>query len=170
MDRRTEREPFAARLHFIPRVLVRPFQTMLVRAFHGYFERAPGWVLVTTRGRHTGLQRETFLPCARTRDSVIVISTYGWRSDWIRNLRKEPSVRITWAGTQVPAHAEIIEDVARKQRLVTEHPFFPAAPFAIVQSVALTVFRPLVIASLRRWVIPRPVVVISRDDSGSVRA
>jgi F420H(2)-dependent quinone reductase len=79
-----------------------------VRLLRRYFERAPGWVLVTTRGRKTGLPREVLLPCERSADAIVVISTYGWRSNWIRNMRKDP---IAW---------------------------------------------------LRRWVTPRPVVVIRR--------
>lgn len=74
-------EPFAARLHFIPRALRGP-QNTLVRLLRGYFERAPGWVLLTTRGRNTGLPREILLPCERSSEGLILISTYGWRSNW----------------------------------------------------------------------------------------
>ncbi len=158
-------EPFAARLHFIPRVVVRPVQSAIVRTFRRYFERAPGWVLLTTRGRRTGLPREVLLPCARTRDAAIVISTYGLRSDWMRNLRKEPAVQITWAGECVRARAEVVEEIERKQRLMSDHPFFAPLPVAVVHAVALTVFRPLVVALLRRWVIPRPVVVLHRTEN-----
>lgn len=160
-------EPLAARLHFIPRVLVRPVQNAIVRMARRYFERAPGWVLLTTRGRRTGLPREVLLPCARTPDAAIVISTYGWRSDWMRNLRKEPAVRITWAGQSVSARAEVVEEIARKQRLISEHPFFAPLPIGVVHAVALTLFRPLVVALLRRWVIPRPVVVLHRTATTS---
>jgi hypothetical protein len=59
------REPFAARLHFIPRLIVRPIQTAIVRAFRTYLARAPGWMLLTTRGRRTGLPREVLLPSGR---------------------------------------------------------------------------------------------------------
>jgi len=55
------REPFAARLHFVPRTLRRP-HAWLVRVLRGYFERAPGWVILTTRGRRTGLPREVAPP------------------------------------------------------------------------------------------------------------
>ena len=73
------REPFAARLHFIPRLIVRPIQTAIVRAFRTYLARAPGWMLLTTRGRRTGLPREVLLPCVRTPDMVMTMSTYGMR-------------------------------------------------------------------------------------------
>jgi hypothetical protein len=40
----------------VPRA-IRPIQTALVRVFRRYFETAPGWVLLTTTGRRTGLPR-----------------------------------------------------------------------------------------------------------------
>jgi deazaflavin-dependent oxidoreductase (nitroreductase family) len=153
-------EPFAARLHFIPRRIVRPLQAAIVRAFRGYFERAPGWMLLTTRGRRTGLPREVLLPCVRTPDAIMTVSTYGTRSDWFRNLRKDPAVRVTGDGRAVRARAEIVTDLARKRALVTAHPFFAPAPFAIVHAVVLTFFRPMLVALLRRWVTVRPVVVL----------
>src|SRR2546422_5263489 len=58
------REPFAARLHFVPRALRRP-HAWLVRLLRGYFERAPGWVILTTRGGERASPREVLLPCER---------------------------------------------------------------------------------------------------------
>ncbi len=153
-------EPFAAKLHFIPRG-IRGAQAALVNSQRDCFSHAPGWVLLTTTGRRTGLPRETLLPCARSDNHVFLISTYGWQSDWIRNLRKNPEVKVTCDGAVVAGHAELIEDLDEKTRLVTEHPFVPAAPFEIVQAVALTAMRPLLVAFLRRWVASRPVVVVS---------
>ena len=153
------REPFAARLHFVPRALRGP-HAALIRTLRGYFSRAPGWVLLTTRGRRTGLPREVLLPCARTDDEIVVISTYGTRSDWIRNIRKDPRVQVTAGGRSVPARAEIVEDVFHKRAIVTAHPFFPPAPFVALNALARTALRPPTVAFLRRWVTPRPVVVI----------
>ncbi len=164
MSTPTKPEPFAARLHVIPRV-IRPVQGAIVRTFRAYFERAPGWMLLTTRGRRTGLAREVLLPCVRTPDSIITMSTYGMRSDWIRNLRKDPAVRVTCGGRVVPARAEIVEDLTRKRALVTAHPFFAPAPFAIVHALMLTIFRPLLVVLLRRWVTVRPVVVLHLVDT-----
>jgi deazaflavin-dependent oxidoreductase (nitroreductase family) len=153
------REPFAARLHFIPTALRRP-QAALVDLLRRYFERAPGWVLLTTTGRKTGLPREVLLPCERSPDAVIVISTYGWRSHWIRNLKRDPRVRITAGGWVLTGEAEVIEDLTKKHAVVTANPFFPAAPFAIVHAVLRTLLRPLLVRFLRRWVSPRPIVLI----------
>jgi deazaflavin-dependent oxidoreductase (nitroreductase family) len=156
----TRVEPFAAKLHFIPRS-IRPVQAALVNSQRDYFSHAPGWVLLTTTGRRTGLPRETLLPCVRSDNHIYLISTYGWQSDWIRNLRKNPKVKVTCNGEVVPGHAKMIEKLDDKIRIVTEHPFFPAAPFGVVHAVALNpAMRPLLVAFLRRWVASRPVVAI----------
>ena len=154
-----EREPFAAHLHFIPRALRAP-QNAIVRIFRRYFESAPGWVLLTTTGRKTGLPREVLLPCERYSDGLIVISTYGWRSHWIRNISHQPEVRVTCGGWVLSGRAEIVVDRQRKLALISANPFFPAAPFVIVHAVLRTLLRPLLVVLLRRWVGPRPIVLI----------
>jgi deazaflavin-dependent oxidoreductase (nitroreductase family) len=140
-----------------------------VRAFRRYFEQAPGWVLLTTRGRKTGLSREVLLPCQRFRDGLVVISTYGLRSDWIRNIRKQPQVTATAAGWVIPARAEIVDDVGTKRELVAAHPFFPPLPIGVLNLLHRTLLRPLWIPFLRWWVTARPVVVV-RPTIPSTRA
>lgn len=152
-------QPFAARLHFIPRS-IRPLQAGVVRLFRHYFERAPGWVLLTTTGRKTGLPREVLLPCERSGDKLIIISTYGVQSDWIRNIRRDRRVKVTAAGWVLRAEAEIVDDLEAKRSLVSELPFFPAAPFAVLNFIHRTLLRPLWLPFLRWWVKNRPVVVI----------
>jgi len=154
-----KREPFAARLHVVTR-LNRNLQNAIVRALRPYFTRAPGWVLLTTRGRKTGLRREVLLPCERFADGILVISTYGWRSDWIRNIQKDGRVWVTCGGWVIAATAEIVEDLVAKRRLVAAHPFVPPAPFALVHVVMRTLLRPLLVFGLQRWVTVRPVIVI----------
>ena len=153
-------EPFAARLYFIPRALRRP-QASVVRLLRSYFEQAPGWVLLITRGRKTGLPREVLLPCGRSADRIVVISTYGWRSQWILNIQNDPNVWVTCAGWVLPGKAEIVEDSEAKRSVVSATPFFPLAPFVWIHAVLRTMLRPLLVLALRRWVAPRPVVVIS---------
>ena len=159
-QRHTRRqEPLAAHFHFIPRA-IRPLQAALVRCCRRYFERAPGWVLLTTTGRRSGLPREVLLPCERFADGVFVISTYGWRSNWMRNLEHDPCVRITSAGWVLEARAEIVDDLVAKRALVSAHPFFPPAPSGLLNLLHRTVLRPLTIAVLRWWVTNRPVIVL----------
>lgn len=152
-------EPVAARLHWIPRALRGP-QGALVRALRYYFEHAPGWVLLTTSGRKTGLPREVLLPCERTADGMILISTYGARSDWVRNIQRNPQVHVTCGGWVLPGHAEVVEEVGAKRALVTEHPFFPAMPVAPFHLLLRVLLRPLLVLFLRQWVGPRPVIFV----------
>jgi deazaflavin-dependent oxidoreductase (nitroreductase family) len=153
-------EPFAARLHFLPRVVIKPVQRALVRLLRRYFEQAPGWVLLTTTGRKTGLPREVLLPCERFDGGLIVISTYGTRADWMRNIAHHPHIRITSAGWVLDAHAEVVEDLAAKRALVSAHPFCAPAPFGWVNFLHRTILRPPTVAFLRWWVSNRPVVLI----------
>ena len=151
--------PFAEHLYFIPR-LIRVPQALLVRLFRRYLERAPGWVLLTTTGRKTGLPREVLLPCERFDDCVLVISTYGWRSNWMRNIARNPAVRVTRAGVTVAGRAEIVALLETRQALVSSHPFFVPFPVYVLNVLHRTVLRPLWVPFLRWWVRGRPVVVI----------
>jgi hypothetical protein len=113
-------------------------QAALVRMLRGYFERAPAWVLLTTRGRKSGLPREVLLPCERWPDGV----------------------QVTCGGWVLSGRAEIVEDLESKRALVRAHPFFPPAPFAVVHIVLRTLLRPVLVWLLSGWVAPRPVVLI----------
>ena len=153
------REPFAARIHVITHWLS-PVHRVLIRVLGYYFERASGWVVLTTTGRKSGLPRHVLLPCERTSEFLYVISTYGRRSNWLRNMARDPRVMVTCGGWRVAGHVEIVDDLERKRAIVSGHPFFPAAPFAVVHAVVRTILRPLLIAFLRQWMRPRPVVVV----------
>jgi len=153
------REPLAAHIHGITHLLS-PVHRELLRVLAYYFERAPGWVVLTTKGRKSGLPREVLLPCERTGEFLYVMSTYGRRANWIRNIERDPRVTVTCGGWRMAGRAEIVDDLERKRAIVSAHPFFAAAPFAVVHAVALTILRPVLIAFLRQWVRPRPIVVV----------
>jgi deazaflavin-dependent oxidoreductase (nitroreductase family) len=151
-------EPFAAKLHFITRGVGR-LNALRIRFARDYYRRSPGWVVLTTVGRKTGLPRQTLLPCGRRDGEIVVISTYGWRSDWIRNLRKNPRVEVTRDGAVVSGTAEVVEELGRKRQIVSENPLV-IFPFRIVRAIAFGPMRPITVGLLRRWVTSRPVVVI----------
>jgi deazaflavin-dependent oxidoreductase (nitroreductase family) len=152
-------EPWAAHLHFVARAIRGP-QESLVSLFRRNLERSRDWVLLTTRGRRTGLPREVLLPCARDGSRVLVVSTYGRRSAWIRNLEACPDVELTSRGKRVAGRAEIVDDVARKHALAAEMPFTPLVPIGFAQSLARGALRGPTVAWLKLWVTPRPVVLI----------
>ena len=160
-------EPVAARFHFLGRALARP-QALVVRLLHGHLTRTPRFVLLTTRGRRTGLPREVLLPCVRTPDTVVVYSTYGERSDWIRNLRKDPSVTVTAAGHTLAGRAEIVDDAARRQAIAADHPMLGFGPVFLTHGVLLGMLRPLLAPFMRSWTRTRPVVVIHLTGEATV--
>jgi deazaflavin-dependent oxidoreductase (nitroreductase family) len=163
--RRDEADTGYARFHFIGRALARP-QARVVRLLHGYLSRAPQFVLLTTRGRRTGLPREVPLPCVRTDDAIIVYSTYGEQSNWLRNLRRDPYVRVTAAGHSLPARAEVVDDVARRQAIAVEHPMFGFGPIFITSGPLLALLRPLLRPLMRWWSKQRPMVIIHLQLAG----
>ena len=66
----------------------------------------PRLLLLTTRGRTTGLARTVGLNYAREGDTVYVVSGFG-RTDWYRNLVADPAVRVQigarrWRGLARP--------------------------------------------------------------------
>jgi hypothetical protein len=89
-----------------------------------------------------------------------VISTYGWRSNWVRNIQRCADVQITAGGWVLSGRAELVEALERKLELVSRRPFFPIAPFTAVHALLRTLLRPLLVLLLRRWVRPRPIVVV----------
>ncbi len=151
-------EPFAAKLHPITWPVSR-LNRLRIRLLSSYYRRSRGWVVLTTIGRRTGLPRQTLLPCGRRGGEIVVISTYGWRSDWIRNIRANPRVKVTRDGTVVEGSAEIVEDVERKRRIVTENPMIPI-PFEFARAIAFGPMRAVTAGFLRRWVTSRPLIVI----------
>jgi len=74
------------------------------------------FVLVEHTGRKTGIARETVLEVIRrNQTSLDVAAAHGPTSDWYRNLRATPEVRISTGKLRsVPALAETLDaDVAR---------------------------------------------------------
>ena len=65
-------EPFAAKLHFITHPVGR-LNAARIRLARGYYLRSPGWVVLTTIGRRTGLPQQILLPCRCRRDAEIVV-------------------------------------------------------------------------------------------------
>lgn len=82
-----------------------------------------GWMLgkrlvaVTHRGRKTGQSRETVLEVLFDPDSKesVVVSAYGTRADWYRNLRVQPALRVrTGRMDYVPEQRFLTADETRE--------------------------------------------------------
>jgi deazaflavin-dependent oxidoreductase (nitroreductase family) len=76
-------------------------------------------LLLTTRGRRSGQPRRTpvsFMPLADGR--YVVFSGWGIHSNWYRNIRADPRVRITVGRRQMNATAKLVEDPEQRRGLM----------------------------------------------------
>jgi deazaflavin-dependent oxidoreductase (nitroreductase family) len=64
---------------------------------------------LTTTGRVTGNPHEIEIWFALRGDTLYLLSGGGTRSDWVRNLRKAPSVRVRLGDTTLDGKARVIE-------------------------------------------------------------
>jgi deazaflavin-dependent oxidoreductase (nitroreductase family) len=109
-------------------VAVRPRPTGLLRLLFrvppllcrlGLGGPAAGTVLLlVTRGRRSGKPRYTGLNYARDGETVYVISGFGERTDWIRNLVADPHVEVRIGRRRWSALATVVTDPARRTRAI----------------------------------------------------
>ncbi|WP_406452030.1 nitroreductase family deazaflavin-dependent oxidoreductase [Streptomyces sp. NBC_00876] len=60
--------------------------------------RSPGQILLETTGRTSGLPRRTPVGGRRTGQEFWLVSEFGDRSQYVRNIRKDPRVRVRIKG------------------------------------------------------------------------
>ena len=88
------------------------------RGIAGY---VPWWVLLETTGRHTGQARRTPLATGPfDGSSLAVVSGYGERAAFVRNIRSNPCIRIKRRGRWLEGTAEVVDPTpAAVERLGT---------------------------------------------------
>jgi deazaflavin-dependent oxidoreductase (nitroreductase family) len=74
---------------------------------------------LTTTGRVSGEPREIEIWFGRVGATVYLLSGGGDRSNWVRNLRRDPAVTVRIAGTTWPGRARIVEDADEDERART---------------------------------------------------
>jgi deazaflavin-dependent oxidoreductase (nitroreductase family) len=74
---------------------------------------------LTTTGRSTGRPHEIEIWYAADADTLYLLSGGGDRSDWVRNLRANPSVTVRLDETTHPATARVVVDPAEDRRART---------------------------------------------------
>lgn len=77
----------------------------------------PGWVLLETTGRKTGKRRRTPLGGTRDGDTYWAVSEQGRKSDYIRNIEREPKVRLRMNGRWRTGRATVVPDDDVQARL-----------------------------------------------------
>jgi len=106
-------------VRFTQRRLMNPMvRGVLVRGL-----RIPGYALLETTGRTSGLPRRTPVGDGLDGDTFWIVAEHGRRADYVRNLEANPRVRVLvrgrWrAGTAVPIPDD---DTRERQRILGRH-------------------------------------------------
>jgi deazaflavin-dependent oxidoreductase (nitroreductase family) len=74
---------------------------------------------LTTTGRVSGEPREIEIWFGLVGATVYLLSGGGDRSNWVRNLRRDPAVTVRIAGTTWPGRARMVEDAGEAERART---------------------------------------------------
>ena len=84
------------------RELVTAFQTRLLNPFvRRAIERGvcpPGWAVLETTGRRSGLPRRTPVGDGRRGDTFWIVAEHGRRAGYVRNIEANPCVRVLTGG------------------------------------------------------------------------
>ncbi|MFG2679302.1 nitroreductase/quinone reductase family protein [Streptomyces sp. NPDC048392] len=94
--------------------------TAFQRRMNTVVRRLPGQTLLETTGRVSGLPRRTPVGGRRVGDSFWLVSEFGERSQYVRNIRADPRVRVRVRGRWHPGTAHLLPDddpLARLRRL-----------------------------------------------------
>jgi deazaflavin-dependent oxidoreductase (nitroreductase family) len=82
-----------------------------------------GWILgqlnimvLTTRGRSSGLARHTVLEFRRHGSKLYAISGWGSQPHWVRNLQQDAAVTIQIGNRELAASARVVDDPAEALR------------------------------------------------------
>ncbi|MFE0420207.1 nitroreductase/quinone reductase family protein [Streptomyces tendae] len=94
--------------------------TAFQRRLNAVVRRLPGQTLLETTGRVSGLPRRTPVGGRREGDSFWLVSEFGERSQYIRNIKADPRVRVRVRGRWYAGTAHLLPDddpLARLRRL-----------------------------------------------------
>jgi len=74
---------------------------------------------LTTVGRVTGRPRRIEIWFAIDGDALYMLSGGGERSDWVKNLRREPAVKVEIGGSRFAGRARVVTDAGEDERART---------------------------------------------------
>ena len=101
---------------------------LFVRPLFSLLPAPRGFIVLTTTGRRSGRLRRRPMRAVRRRDTLYAVAMLGERSDWLRNVRKEPRVQVKVGGKRHDGVArEITDPGARDEALALyQREVFPA--------------------------------------------
>ena len=79
------------------------------------FPVPPGFALLTTSGRRSGLPRRQPVRAVRLNDRLVIASIHGDRSDWYRNLARNPRVLVKLGSRTFSGVARGLLDEAERE-------------------------------------------------------
>ncbi|MGB2693965.1 MAG: nitroreductase/quinone reductase family protein [Dehalococcoidia bacterium] len=78
-----------------------------------------GYILLTTRGRKSGRERRRPVRAVRSNSTYYAVAILGERSDWLRNVRRDPGVEIKAGSRRESARARALADPAEREAVST---------------------------------------------------
>ncbi|MFI6657490.1 nitroreductase/quinone reductase family protein [Streptomyces sp. NPDC050523] len=93
--------------------------TAFQRRLNAVMRRLPGHTLLETTGRTSGLARRTPVGGRRVGDSFWLVSEFGERSQYVRNIKADPRVRVRLHGRWYTGTAHLLPDDDPVARLRT---------------------------------------------------
>ncbi|WP_338693235.1 nitroreductase/quinone reductase family protein [Streptomyces sp. Q6] len=122
------------RAHEIKHRVVTAFQR---RVANPLSRRLPGQVLVETTGRTSGLARRTPVGGRRVGDAFWLVSEFGLKSQYVRNIQADPEVRVRIRGRWHHGTAHLLPDDDARARL-TSLPRYNSAAVRVLGTELLT--------------------------------
>ncbi|MEV0266077.1 nitroreductase/quinone reductase family protein [Streptomyces sp. NPDC050617] len=101
--------------------------TAVQRRINPLLARLPGQVVLETTGRTSGLPRRTPVGGRRTGDEFWLVSEYGEKSNYVRNIQADPRVRVRLKGRWHTGTAHLLPQDDPRARLRTLPRFNSAA-------------------------------------------
>jgi deazaflavin-dependent oxidoreductase (nitroreductase family) len=94
--------------------------------------RVPGTALLETRGQRSGRPRVTPVGYSREGSAVWIVSEHGRRADYVRNIEKEPNVRMKIRGRWHRGRAQVVPDEDPRKHLAKQTNKLSSATVRIV--------------------------------------
>ncbi|WP_042411324.1 nitroreductase/quinone reductase family protein [Streptacidiphilus carbonis] len=95
----------------------RAVTTFQRRVVNPVARRLPSQTLLETTGRKSGQPRRTPVGGRRVDDAFWLVSEYGVKSQYVRNIQADPQVRVRLKGTWYPGTAHLLPDDDARARL-----------------------------------------------------
>jgi deazaflavin-dependent oxidoreductase (nitroreductase family) len=107
---------------FAPREVVRAYQRLTMPFFRPMCGVAPGYGVVETTGRRTGLKRQVPVGGGRIGDSFWLVAAIGRSARFVRNIEADPCVRVRFGGKWHTGTAHLCPDDDARKRMFRVSP------------------------------------------------